>query len=312
MAKAGQSPVPKAPQRVDAETAATGAKLARDFIAGTQASGDSGATPAAPASDSPSPLSGKHLVDWGGSTREVDIAELVERARRAEDAEETLAAAKRLMTKNAAMQAVVDMLEQLPPDEQRDFAAILQDPKGTLQRLRGRAERDDDDDEEDGDDLQAKVDEVLNGKAKRRGVDSGINRQEFDELRQAVLQIGHHLQAQLHQQQQQTLEQRVDEAMRSFPVFGEDEGAAKLARRQILMAVRSDPKAKLEDVAAEFATTLHKFAQGRMKAATERRPARAGMAEDDEDALVAPEKSFTGDQLMKGDVLSALHELMTG
>lgn len=239
----------------------------------------------------PTKVTGKVLVPWNGADREVDIEDLVAQARKGEDAEQTLASAKRLMQTSTAAEAMVSALEQLDPKQQQSVMQFLQNPEAFAHALQGggrRAEEDEEDPMEAG---------SANGTVPRE-IEDRLSQQE-----RTIQQLMGWAQHKMAEESKETLEAKAHAAVKEFESnLGKNQKAIDMVRQTVLVNAMLNPKAKLRDLANDATAGMLKALLVDRAGTVEREMPGARRVGPQE--LPMPEKQPTGADLQAGRIPS--------
>lgn len=243
-------------------------------------------------------LTGKQLVKWGETERELDIEELVTRARKAEQAESVMEAAKQLVSRSQAGESLAKMIEGLSPQRQQKLKAIFQNP-ALLDGGGG-------DDDEDPEIAALLGNGSSNGNGHRQGQDPEIAAMKaaLNALVQKAIQDE-------QKSSRETLETRVRKAMESYPVFADEPGSKDLAFQHIVTRAAMDRDLSVEDLAAETAAHIQKLVRSARANVAPRTPeGRFNRGRDVFPSLASPEKPPTGSDLSSGKIRENLEKLL--
>lgn len=244
-------------------------------------------------------LAGKHLVKWGETEREIDIEDLVSRARKAEQAETLIESAKQLVSRSQAAESLTQVIEAMSPARQARLKAIFQNP----------ALLDGGDTGGDDDELEALVSQVTkpngrNGHSQPRDPDIAALKDAVNALMQKAI---------LDEQKtsRQSLESRVRKAMESYPVFKDEPGSVDFAFQHIVERSLGNREASIEDLAAETAAQIQKMVRSsRASVAPRTEEGRFTGRRDVFPQLAAPEKPPSGSDLSSGKIREALERAL--
>lgn len=232
------------------------------------------------------PVSGKILVDDGGVQRHVDIGEVLKKAKTAEaalqEAESVKKAAQASMVRDAALRQLGERVDAMTPAQRQAFQRLLagqeaaqsappstdDDPFGVPQPPLPKA-------------VQERM-EALERLAMRSA--------------EMLTSIG-------QERQQQTLAQRVEQAMTDLPVFGQIEQQLRDDTREAIMndLAKAGSSADLEQIVlarAQKAQRTHQQYRGAMAGGV---PV-SGMSPG------TPARRMTGKDLIAGNVLATARE----
>lgn len=267
---------------------------------GTGDAGESGKTTT---QDGPTKvLSGKVKVDWGGTTREVDAAELVKAAMEREKVDAARAAIDDTLRKHAGLESLGKFVENLDAKKKQAFSQILRDPE-VLDRLVGG-----DDDDETGDDESVDMEglaKMLTGAKGKGGKANPLNElvNRIQQQEAALQKVMEWAVGKAKQEAEQSIDQKVEAAMGTFDVFKELPEGRRIAKQTILMQVAQNPDIDVASAVAKTAVEWHKMVEQARRSAMER--VEAGVGPGDVIQLEKPDKPLSGDALMRGEVAKA-------
>lgn len=226
--------------------------------------------------------SGEILVDLGGATKRVAVDDLVKAYRSRGEIEQLQGSVDQKLSELGAARALQTAIQDWTPEQQQ----MLETAMHQIQQGRfGQPSSDDDDfDLRGGDDERP-----------RQGVDPALQ-QRLDQMERTLGSF-------VQERHQQTLGQRIEAEMGSFPVFSEDEAAASFAKEAILNKFAANPRADLGEITAEVAASTHKMIQAAQNRVLPRGNARSDSFPTD---IPTPERPPTGADLESGAVLKAL------
>lgn len=236
-------------------------------------------------------------VDIGdGVIQRVPKSELSQLVAERSRIDEMRRAAESVLARNSSAAQLVQQLEQMDPEIRTRVFEVLQDPSRLVQQ-RQQAGQDDED---------FSMESVLGSNGQQQ---NAAESRELDELRKQVGAITEYVKGQIGKDQQAQLNQRVDQTMEGFDVFGESRAGSDFARQAILTEMAANPRADLQQVVAKHAVNLHKFLQER-PATPPPRDSRGRYASPP--TVEAPEEPPSGDDLMSGNLAERLTRQLYG
>jgi hypothetical protein len=197
----------------------------------------------------------------GGATRRVKLKDLVDKADRAEAAEQRAQLLSGELQKSAAAQAFIKQLDAVAPEDREAFMQVLANPK-LARKLAQKAIAED----EEGA-SEEEIDELVRPSGARKKDPAGDPR--IDRMEQVLRGLVEHVRGDVQQKLQQSTASQVEQLMASFPVFEENAAGAKMAKTSILRAVAADKSADLDALVAEHATGLHEMLQAERQSYTQ-------------------------------------------
>ena len=258
-----------------------GGAPAQDPGQGAKAPGMDPQAPGGQPSADPSVVTGKVLVQWGETQREVDIADLVRQARDVENAQAVQQASREELAKLGIFKALEETKEQWSPERRENLERLLREPS-LLDRLgQPPAPRHDDDNDYD-------LDTRPPGQpAPKRAADPDID----------LLKRGMHVLLQREHEREQSaqhqdLESRVVETLRSFSPLKHDPGALHSVKGWVMDHMILNPRADLAEVAAQAATTVLALAEGKRRSAENGDPGPGALV-----TRPVPAQQFSGSQV---------------
>ena len=238
-------------------------------------------------------------VEHQGARKRIPVKELLTKAKKAEELEARTKVMEELLEKHSAASPFVKAIDSMSPEDQEAFAKVLANPSLARQLVgkqppprnpEGEAEE-----------------EVIEGLSTFGQQRQPVAQQQLpvdDAVRKTLSILLDDYRTRQAQQQEQTLEEKIDASMNAYPGLRdlEPEGR-KFAKQSIGNALARNPKAPMDDVVAQHAAHFERMLAGRSAAANV--PGAQPRTFQPQD----PGKPFTADDLLGGrigkDLLSA-------
>jgi len=191
-------------------------------------------------------------VEVGGVKKRVAIDELT----RLYNERDKVAAARKALDDSLAEQGDLQSVRAL---RERLQGLDVSRRQKILALLSGEGPEQDDEEQSSADDVEA---EAFGDKLRARSpATNGISREEFEQVRQAVKALASFENHRLGQQRELSTSERVDAAMKQFPVFAEmtDPALLHFAKRSIMEQVLGSQDQPVESVVQAAASALQGF-----------------------------------------------------
>ncbi len=197
-------------------------------------------------------------VSYDGVPRKVRVQDLVQAHAQRSQLERTRQELEQERERHQGLKALDQLVQNLNPQQQQRFKQLLSDP--SLLESNGA--------EDEDDDVLDEIDQINSGKSRSRSKPAPVD-PEYQQLKETVQTMARIMGQDLQQRQQQTLGQKVDEALASFPVFEGEDGqhARKFARGSILAQLQTNPNASLDVLARDHARHFQDLAEHYRKSA---------------------------------------------
>lgn len=239
-------------------------------------------------------LTGKHKVKWQDAEREMDIEELVGLAIRGQDADQTLAAARKLVGEDyPKVQEIALAYQRMTPQQRQAFDAML---NGSPSTNAG---------DQTDEDLLAELEELGTEPKEQQNGD-------VQQLLARLSRIESHIQAQSEEAAKQKVGDHIDRLIGQYPDLNASSGGKAMARQAIMDSLLINPSQKVEDLVARYAGDFLKMVREQreavVKAAGEPAPRSSVPSGDKDYQPLRPERTPTGDDLMRGNVRKMLQD----